>query len=236
MTWLSGACLYGQRPCSPGRGLLLHGKRRWPPSGYSGLGRRVSDLRTHRLPVGRCRSGLNGRDPPSRIAKEGMPLCSQQPEQARANEVAAKRVLIICSGNSARSQIAEGLIRYEGGDPYGVYSAGTDPAEVRTEAIQLMRELRIDISKHRSKTLEDFAGQAFDFVITVCDRARGELSPRFQGSRCAYLMDADRLRARQVPRGSNVGSAIASLVSRLNSASPDGEWWLRRTISKPAER
>lgn len=86
--------------------------------------------------------------------------------------MAPKRVLIICSGNSARSQIAEGLIRHEGGDLYDVYSAGTDPADVRTEAIQVMRELRIDISNHRSKPLEDFAGQAFDFVITVCDRAR----------------------------------------------------------------
>ena len=95
--------------------------------------------------------------------------------------MAAKRVLIICSGNSARSQIAEGLIRHEGGDLYEVYSAGTSPAEVRTEAIQVMRELRIDISKHRSKPLEEFAGQAFDYVITVCDRAR-ESCPDFPGN------------------------------------------------------
>ena len=107
-------------------------------------------------------------------------MCSRQPERARANEVAPKRVLIICSGNSARSQIAEGLIRHEGGDLYDVYSAGTDPADVRTEAIQVMRELRIDISKHRSKPLEDFAGQAFDFVITVCDR-RGRVALSSQG-------------------------------------------------------
>ena len=105
----------------------------------------------------------------------------RQLERARANEVAPKRVLIICSGNSARSQIAEGLIRHEGGDLYDVYSAGKDPADVRAEAIQVMRELRIDISNHRSKPLEDFAGQAFDFVITVCDRAR-ESCPEFPGN------------------------------------------------------
>src|ERR1017187_3984118 len=101
-----------------------------------------------------------------------MLLCSRQPERARGNEVAAKPVLIICSGNSARSQIAEGLIRHEAGDLYEVYSAGTNPAEVRTEAIQVMRELRIDISKRRSKPLEEFAGQVLDFVITVWDRDR----------------------------------------------------------------
>ena len=95
--------------------------------------------------------------------------------------MAAKRVLIICSGNSARSQIAEGLIRHEAGDLYEVYSAGTHPAEVRTEAIQVMQELGIDISKQRSKPLEEFAGQAFDFVITVCDRAR-EVCPDFPGN------------------------------------------------------
>ena len=92
-----------------------------------------------------------------------MPLRSRQPERARANEVAPKRVLIICRGNSARSQIAEGLIRHGGGDLYDVYSAGTAPADVRTEAIQVMRELRNDISKHRSKPLEDLAGQHVRF-------------------------------------------------------------------------
>ena len=93
----------------------------------------------------------------------------------------AKRVLIICSGNSARSQIAEALVRHEAGDLYEVYSAGTSPLEVRAEAILVMRELRIDISTQRSKPLEEFAGQNFDFVITVCDRAR-ENCPDFPGS------------------------------------------------------
>jgi arsenate reductase (thioredoxin) len=89
--------------------------------------------------------------------------------------------LIICSGNSARSQIAEALVRHEAGDLYEVYSAGTSPFEVRAEAVLVMRELRIDISKQRSKPLEEFAGQKFDFVITVCDRAR-ENCPDFPGS------------------------------------------------------
>jgi len=82
------------------------------------------------------------------------------------------RVLILCTGNSARSQMAEGLLRHDGGNLYEVFSAGTKPSQVRSEAITVMREVGIDISKHRSKSVEEFAGQDFDFVITVCDNAR----------------------------------------------------------------
>ncbi len=82
------------------------------------------------------------------------------------------RVLILCTGNSARSQMAEGLLRHEGGARYEVFSAGTHPSHVRPEAIQVMREAGIDISGHRSKSVEEFAGQHFDYVITVCDNAK----------------------------------------------------------------
>jgi len=83
-----------------------------------------------------------------------------------------KRVLILCTGNSARSQMGEGLFRHEGADGYEVFSAGTKPSEVRPEAIVVMREIGIDISRHRSKSVDEFAGQSFDYVITVCDNAR----------------------------------------------------------------
>ena len=82
------------------------------------------------------------------------------------------RVLILCTGNSARSQMAEGLLRHDGGAEYEVFSAGTHPSHVRPEAIQAMREVGIDISGHRSKSVEEFSGQHFDYVITVCDNAR----------------------------------------------------------------
>jgi arsenate reductase (thioredoxin) len=82
------------------------------------------------------------------------------------------RVLILCTGNSARSQMAEGLLRHDAGDRFQVTSAGTNPTEVRPEAIAAMREIGIDISGQRSKSVEDFAGQAFDYVITVCDNAK----------------------------------------------------------------
>lgn len=82
-----------------------------------------------------------------------------------------KRVLILCTGNSARSQMAEGLLRHDGGDRFEVLSAGTEPGRVNPLAIEAMREIGIDISAHRSKSVDEFRGQEFDYVITVCDRA-----------------------------------------------------------------
>lgn len=91
------------------------------------------------------------------------------------------RVLILCTGNSARSQMAEGLLRHLAGGRYEVFSAGTHPSFVRTEAIAAMHELGIDISGHRSKSVDEFRLQAFDYVITVCDNAR-ESCPVFPGN------------------------------------------------------
>ena len=82
------------------------------------------------------------------------------------------RVLILCTGNSARSQMAEGLLRHDAGNVYEVFSAGTKPSHVRPEAIVVMREVGIDISGHRSKSVDEFAGQDFDYLITVCDNAK----------------------------------------------------------------
>jgi arsenate reductase (thioredoxin) len=91
-----------------------------------------------------------------------------------------KRVLILCTGNSARSQMAEGVLRHDGGDGFEVESAGVKPSSVRAEAIQVMREIGIDISGHRSKSVDEFTGQDFDAVITVCDNAK-ETCPAFPG-------------------------------------------------------
>ena len=82
------------------------------------------------------------------------------------------RVLILCTGNSARSQMAEGLLRHDAGNVYEVFSAGINPTHVRPEAVAVMREVGIDISGHRSKSVDEFAGQNFDYVITVCDNAK----------------------------------------------------------------
>jgi arsenate reductase len=91
-----------------------------------------------------------------------------------------KRVLILCTGNSARSQMAEGLLREMGGDRFEAESAGVNPSRVRTEAVEAMREIGIDISGHRSKSADQFVGQDFDYIITVCDNAR-ETCPVFPG-------------------------------------------------------
>jgi len=88
------------------------------------------------------------------------------------------KVLILCTGNSARSQMAEGLLRHEAGPQWEVFSAGTKPTHVRPEAIAVMREAGIDISGHRSKSVDEFLGRDFDDVITVCDNAR-ETCPVF---------------------------------------------------------
>ena len=92
-----------------------------------------------------------------------------------------KRVLILCTGNSARSQMAEGLLGHDGGARFEVFSAGVSPSRVRPEAVAAMREVGIDISGQRSKAVAEFAGQAFDYVITVCDNAR-EQCPFFPAS------------------------------------------------------
>ncbi|HEV7646453.1 MAG TPA: arsenate reductase ArsC [Pyrinomonadaceae bacterium] len=91
-----------------------------------------------------------------------------------------KRILIMCTGNSARSQMGEGLLRYLAGDRFEVESAGFKPSRVRPEATKVMREIGIDISGQRSKSVDEFAGQEFDYVITVCDSAR-ETCPIFPG-------------------------------------------------------
>ena len=83
-----------------------------------------------------------------------------------------KRVLFLCTGNSARSQMAEGLLRHEAGESFEVFSAGTHPSLVRPEAIAVMGEIGIDISGHRSKSVDEFTGQQIDTVITVCDHAK----------------------------------------------------------------
>lgn len=91
-----------------------------------------------------------------------------------------KRVLILCTGNSARSQMAEGLLRQIAGDRFEVESAGVNPSRVRPEAIEVMREIGVDISAHRSKSVDEFREEEFDYVITVCDNAR-EQCPVFPG-------------------------------------------------------
>ncbi len=91
-----------------------------------------------------------------------------------------QRVLFLCTGNSARSQMAEGLLRQIAGDRFEVFSAGTRPVGLNPNAVKALSDVGIDISENRSKSVDEFAGQKFDYVFTVCDNAR-ESCPIFPG-------------------------------------------------------
>ena len=92
-----------------------------------------------------------------------------------------KRVLILCTGNSCRSQLAEGWVRHDLGQMVDVFSAGTKASLVHPTAIAVMAEAGVDISSHRSKSVQEYRGQPFDLVVTVCDDAR-EACPMFPGA------------------------------------------------------
>ena len=91
-----------------------------------------------------------------------------------------ERVLFVCTHNSARSQMAEGMLRAWAGDRFEVFSAGTEATRVRPEAIAVMDEIGIDITGHTSKTLEPFMGESFAWLVTVCDQAK-EACPTIPG-------------------------------------------------------
>jgi arsenate reductase len=95
---------------------------------------------------------------------------------------ARRRVLFLCTHNSARSQMAEGLLRHLAGDRFAAFSAGTEATRVRPLAARAMAELGIDISHQESKTLDRYLDEPFDAVITVCDQAN-EACPVFFGAR-----------------------------------------------------
>lgn len=99
---------------------------------------------------------------------------------AKKSKPVKKTVLFLCTHNSARSQMAEGLVNTLYAERYAALSAGVQPTEVNPYAVEVMKELGIDLSKHRSKSITEFQGQEFDYVVTVCDNAR-ETCPFFPG-------------------------------------------------------
>jgi len=90
------------------------------------------------------------------------------------------RVIFVCTGNSARSQMAEALLRRDGGERFEVVSAGVDPKGLHPLTVRALSAVGIDVSAARSKSVTEFLGQPFDYVVTVCDRAR-ESCPYFPG-------------------------------------------------------
>jgi arsenate reductase (thioredoxin) len=96
-----------------------------------------------------------------------------------------KRVLFLCTGNSARSQMAEGLLRAMANDRFDVVSAGTHPKGVHPRTIDVMQEIGIDVTSHTSKDVQQFLNDKFDYVITVCDRAK-QACPIFPGAEAIH--------------------------------------------------
>jgi len=92
-----------------------------------------------------------------------------------------KRVVFLCTGNSARSQMAEGLMRYLKGNEFEVFSAGSKPKGIHPLAIEVMKEIGIDISAQRSKHLDEYLNKNFDCITTLCDHA-AKACPVFPGS------------------------------------------------------
>ena len=99
-------------------------------------------------------------------------------------------VLFICTHNSARSQMAEGLLNALYGDRFDAFSAGTVKTNVNPNAVKVMAEIGIDISHHRSKTVDEYRDQLFDIVVTVCDRAK-ETRPFFPGKKVIHKSFSD---------------------------------------------
>ena len=93
-----------------------------------------------------------------------------------------KMILYVCTGNSIRSQMAEGLLRHLADDRFDVFSAGLMPSIVHPKAIEVMAEIGIDISRHKSKSILEYRDQSFDYLVTVCDSAK-EMCPVFPNSK-----------------------------------------------------
>ena len=98
-----------------------------------------------------------------------------------------KRILFLCTHNSCRSQMAEGLVNHDLGNLFEAYSAGTEATRVNPLATQVLAELGIDISAHHSKTLDEFVGQHFDYVITLCGDANEKCPLFFGGVRREHI-------------------------------------------------
>jgi arsenate reductase len=133
--------------------------------------------------------------------------------------VTKTRVLFLCTHNSARSQMAEGLLRHFAGDRFEVMSAGTEATSVRPEAIAAMAVLGVDISGQESKTLDRYLSESFDYVVTVCDDAN-EACPVFPGAKNRLhwsFMDPSRATGSEEDRLAVFRAVRDEILSRIES-------------------
>ena len=129
-------------------------------------------------------------------------------------------MLFLCTHNSARSQIAEGLLNTIFSDSYEAYSAGVEPTIVSPYAVEVMKELGIDISDHRSKSIEEFRGKTFDYVVTVCDNAK-EICPFFPGKKVLHQSFSDP---------GDVDGSIEEILDNFRKIRDDIKKWVEKTF------
>lgn len=132
-----------------------------------------------------------------------------------------KKVLFICTHNSARSQMAEAFLNTVYGDCYKAYSAGTEPSAVNLYAVAVMAESGIDISKNRSKSIKEFQGMIFDYVVTVCDHAK-ETCPFFPGGVIIHKGFEDP---------SSITGTEEEILTRVREIRDEIKEWIRETFA-----
>jgi arsenate reductase (thioredoxin) len=132
------------------------------------------------------------------------------------------RVIFVCTGNSARSQMAEAMLREQGGDRFEVVSAGVDPRGVHPMTIAALAKGDIDISGARSKSVSEFLGQRFDYVVTVCDRARASCPVFPGGSQTLHwgLDDPVEVEGTEAERQAAFDGVLTEVGRRINAFIP----------------
>ncbi len=128
-----------------------------------------------------------------------------------------KKVLFLCTHNSARSQMAEGLLRSLHGEGYEAFSAGTAATRVNPYVIRAMAEIGIDISSHRSKTMGEYAGEKFDYVVTVCDNVK---------EACPYFPGADKLIHHSFPDPSGFAGGDEEIMAGVRTVRDAIRAWI----------
>jgi thioredoxin type arsenate reductase len=147
---------------------------------------------------------------------------SRVPGSPTAETVRPIRVIFVCTGNSARSQMAEALLRQDGGDRFEVVSAGVSPRGVHPLTIDALARVGIDITGARSKAVGEFLGQSFDYVITVCDKARATCPVFPGGSETLHwgVQDPVEVEGTDAERRAAFDAALRELAVRIHTFLP----------------